>query len=91
MLDLARCRGLIQVKAPRTENAPGKLPTMEDVHGFRKRALIRTSATAASMAILVVAATQTAQAQDAAKVLKGMSDYTATQKSISASFDSDIE
>jgi hypothetical protein len=59
--------------------------------GKALRALIRTSATAASMAILVVAATQTAQAQDAAKVLKGMSDYTATQKSISASFDSDIE
>jgi hypothetical protein len=55
------------------------------------RALIRTSATTASMTILVVAATQTAQAQDAAKVLKGMSDYTAAQKSISASFDSDIE
>jgi hypothetical protein len=59
--------------------------------GKTLRALMRTSATTASMAILVVAATQTAQAQDAAKVLKAMSDYTAAQKSISASFDSDIE
>jgi hypothetical protein len=59
--------------------------------GKALRALIRTSATTASMTILVVAATQTAWAQDAAKVLKGMSDYTAAQKSISASFDSDIE
>jgi hypothetical protein len=59
--------------------------------GKALRALIRTSATTASMTILVVAATQTTQAQDAAKVLKGMSDYTAAQKSISASFDSDIE
>jgi hypothetical protein len=59
--------------------------------GKTLRALMRTSATTASMAILVVAATQTAQAQDAAKVLKAMSDYTAAQKSISASFDSDME
>jgi hypothetical protein len=55
------------------------------------RALIRVSATTASMAILVVSAGQAARAQDAAKVLKAMSDYTAGQKSISAVFDSDIE
>jgi hypothetical protein len=55
------------------------------------RAFIRISATAASMAILVVSASQTAGAQDAAKVLKAMSDYTKEQKSISATFDSDIE
>jgi hypothetical protein len=55
------------------------------------RALIRSSGAAASIAILVVSAGQTAQAQDAAKVLKAMSDYTAGQKSISATFDSDIE
>jgi hypothetical protein len=30
-------------------------------------------------------------ANDAAKILKGMTDYTAAQKSISATFDSDIE
>ena len=51
----------------------------------------RASGAAASVAILVVSAGQTAHAQDAAKVLKAMSDYTAGQKSISATFDSDIE
>jgi hypothetical protein len=61
------------------------------------RALIRTSATVASMSILVASASQIARAQDAddshdaAKILKAMSDYTAAQKSISATFDSDIE
>jgi hypothetical protein len=58
------------------------------------RALIRTSITAASMTILVVSASQTARAEDAhdaTKILKDMSDYTAAQKSISATFDSDIE
>ena len=58
------------------------------------RALIRTSIAAASLAILVTAASQTARAEevhDAAKILKTMTDYTAAQKSISAAFDSDIE
>jgi hypothetical protein len=54
------------------------------------RALIRSSATTASMAMFVMSA-QTAHAQDPAKVLKAMSDYTGGQKSISATFDSDIE
>src|SRR3954451_18147349 len=55
------------------------------------RTLARTSAVAAAAAILVLSAGQGAQAQDAAKVLKAMTDYTAEQKSISATFDSDIE
>ena len=55
------------------------------------RTLARTSAVAASTAILVLSAGQGAQAQDAAKILKAMTDYTAEQKSISATFDSDIE
>jgi hypothetical protein len=62
--------------------------------GKTSRALIRTSATVAAMAILVVSAGQIARAQDtqdAAKILKAMSDYTSAQKSISATFDSDIE
>ena len=59
--------------------------------GNNIRALIRSSVTVASVAMLVVSAGQTAQAQDAAKVLKAMSDYTAGQNSISATFDSDIE
>jgi hypothetical protein len=59
--------------------------------GKTLRAFIRTSATAASMTVLVAAVSQTARADDSAKILKAMSDYTAGQKSISASFDSDIE
>jgi hypothetical protein len=53
--------------------------------------LIRISATAASIAILSLAATQGARADDPGKILKGMSDYLAGQKSLSAKFDSDIE
>jgi hypothetical protein len=59
--------------------------------GRTLRALILTSATAASVAILVTAASQTARAEDAAHVLKTMTDYMGAQKSISATFDSDIE
>jgi len=55
------------------------------------RALIRASATAAATAVLVLSAGHTAQAQEATKILKAMSDYTAGQNSISATFDSDIE
>src|SRR6185295_7198915 len=55
------------------------------------RVLIQTSVTAASVAILVAAASQTARADDAAQILKAMTDYTGAQKSISAAFDSDIE
>ena len=59
--------------------------------GKTLRALIRISTTAASVAILVTAAGQTARADDAALILKAMTDYTGAQKSISATFDSDIE
>jgi len=59
--------------------------------GKALRALIRTSATAASVAVLVIAASQTARADDAAQILKAMTDYMGAQKSISAAFDSDIE
>jgi len=55
------------------------------------RTLIRISATFASIAILSVAATHGARADDPEKILKGMSDYLAGQKSLSAKFDSDIE
>src|SRR5689334_24139393 len=66
---------------------------MEDrmTHGTQLRALIRISATAASIAVLSVAATQAARADDPAKVLKAMTDYLAGQKSLSAKFESDIE
>jgi hypothetical protein len=56
--------------------------------------LIRTSVVAASVIILAASASRVARAEDAHdadKILKAMSDYTAAQKSISATFDSDIE
>ncbi|KWV49821.1 hypothetical protein AS156_14905 [Bradyrhizobium macuxiense] len=57
----------------------------------RRRALIRSSATVASAAILAFAAGRGARADDSASLLKAMTDYTAAQKSITATFDSDIE
>lgn len=59
--------------------------------GTNLRKLVRISATAASIAVLSVAATQGARADDPGKILKGMADYLAGQKSLSAEFDSDIE
>jgi len=44
-----------------------------------------------SAAILSLAAVNNVRADDSAELLKAMADYTAGQKSISASFDSDIE
>ena len=55
------------------------------------RTLIRVFATAASVAILAAAACPDARADDSAALLKAMADYTAAQKSITATFDSDIE
>jgi hypothetical protein len=51
-------------------------------------ALIRISATTAAVAML---APSGARADDSASLLKAMADYTAAQKSITATFDSDIE
>lgn len=62
---------------------------MTPVTSLRK--LIRISATAASIAVLSVAATPGARADGPGKILKGMADYLAGQKSLSAKFDSDIE
>jgi hypothetical protein len=87
---------LIQVKVPKADR-PKMFIMQRRNHmdlGKISRALIRTSITAAAIIILVVSASQIARAQDehdAAKILKAMSDYTSTQKSISATFDSDIE
>jgi hypothetical protein len=55
------------------------------------RTVIRIFATAASVAILAAAACPDARADDSAALLKAMADYTAAQKSITASFDSDVE
>jgi hypothetical protein len=53
--------------------------------------LMQSSASVFLAGILAIFTAQTARADDAAKVLKAMTDYTAAQKSISATFDSDIE
>jgi hypothetical protein len=57
----------------------------------RLRALIRILAMTASAAIVATAASHVARADDSASLLKAMADYTAAQKSITATFDSDIE
>src|SRR5215475_13694356 len=54
------------------------------------RTKIRATLGAATAAILV-AVTSSAHADDPAKILKSMTDYLGSQKSLSASFDSDIE
>jgi hypothetical protein len=66
---------------------------MEDhmITETHRQALRRISATAVSIGLLSVVATQGARADDPAKILKGMTDYLAGQKSLSAKFDSDIE
>jgi hypothetical protein len=55
------------------------------------RALLRVSAVATSAAILAAATSDAARADDSAALLKAMADYTAAQKSITATFDSNIE
>lgn len=57
----------------------------------RSRKAIRIFATVASIAVLSIAAGGSANADDPAALLKAMSDYLASQKSLSAKFDSDIE
>jgi len=53
--------------------------------------MIRVSVTAVSVAMFAAATSHGACADDSAALLKAMTDYTAAQKSISATFDSDIE
>src|SRR5262245_26922001 len=66
---------------------------MEDhmTYGTHLRTWTRISTTAASIAVLSLATTQAAHADDPAQIPKGMTDYLASQKSLSAKFDSDIE
>jgi hypothetical protein len=54
-------------------------------------ALLQSSANLALVAIFIASTAQSSRADDPAKLLKAMTDYTAAQKSISATFDSDIE
>jgi len=55
------------------------------------QAKIRAMLGAAAIAALVAATASTARADDSAVILKSMTDYLGSQKSLSASFDSDIE
>jgi hypothetical protein len=55
------------------------------------RAKIRAMLGGATMAVLLLAAVSVARADDAANILKSMTDYLNSQKTLSASFDSDIE
>src|SRR5690349_6285377 len=55
------------------------------------RALIKLSMTTASVVVLITVTSQATRGDDAAQILKAMTDYTGAQKSISATFDSDIE
>lgn len=57
----------------------------------RARTLIQSLPNAALFTVAIVFTAQPARADDPAKFLKAMTDYTAAQKSISATFDSDIE
>ena len=57
----------------------------------RVSTLIQSLASPALVTAFIAFTAQSARADDPAKFLKAMTDYTAAQKSISATFDSDIE
>ena len=54
-------------------------------------AICRRTAAVVLAVTLLTAATPNAQAQDAGKVLKAMTDYVTSQKIISITYDTDIE
>jgi hypothetical protein len=82
--------GLIHVKV-----GPHRRALSVAIHGGTDMSqgirLRKIFATAASIAVLSIAAAGSARADDPSKLLKAMSDYLAGQKSLSAKFDSDIE
>src|SRR3979490_3266627 len=55
------------------------------------RTKTRATLGAATAAVILLAATSAARADDPAKILKSMTDYLGSQQTLSASFDSDIE
>src|ERR1700704_130696 len=55
------------------------------------RTKTRATLGAATVAVMLLAATSAARADDPAQILKSMTDHLGGQKSLSASFDSDIE
>jgi hypothetical protein len=70
-----------------------KEPKMNLPSSFRKiaSAVGWRAAAIALVLTMLLSVTPSAQAQDAAKVLKAMTDYVASQKVISATYDADIE
>jgi hypothetical protein len=57
----------------------------------RVSTVIQSSAHVALVGVFIAFSAQSARADDAAMVLKAMTDYIAAQKSVSATFDSDVE
>src|SRR2546430_15538651 len=57
----------------------------------RVSALMQSLASTTLVTAFIALTAQSSRADDPAKLLKAMTDYTAAQKSISATFDSDIE
>src|ERR1700751_3709125 len=62
-----------------------------NMNGKNLRTVIGAFATTASVIVLAAAACSDARADDSGALLKAMAEYTAAQKSITATFDSDIE
>jgi hypothetical protein len=58
---------------------------------IRLGVLVQSLATAALVSVFIASTDRSARADDTEMLLKAMTDYTAAQKSISATFDSDIE
>jgi hypothetical protein len=84
---------LTQIKKKHRRVRWNGIGQMEDRHEYQTTSpyMLQSSANLALVAIVVASTAQSSRADDAAKLLKAMTDYTAAQKSISATFDSDIE
>jgi hypothetical protein len=63
----------------------------QQVSTLKASTLSQGLANAALVGVFIAFTAPSARADDSAKILKAMTDYTAAQKSISATFDSDIE
>src|SRR5512141_3140253 len=83
---------LCQTRRPRRVPELASIPGGSDMKPETfLRAKIRATLGGAAMAVLLLAAASSARADDAVNILKSMTDYLGSQKTLSASFDSDIE
>jgi hypothetical protein len=85
---------LIQVEETKfmRRNAAQPMEAFPMSTGTSLRSLARTSlSVAATTAILSMVVAKIARADDPARIVKSMAEYLASQKSLSASFDNDIE